>query len=106
MCPYADYGFTEIPARYPTLDGLLDVCGTLAHLASWLYIKLPHGWRLIDNADAGGENLLDSRTAQAEGCHYALPRSTAVARHVLNHTIDFADIEVNVPVQAEAKAVD
>jgi hypothetical protein len=40
---------------------------------------------------------------QADGYPRPLPRSTAVARHVLKHTIDFADV---VPVRAVAKAVD
>jgi hypothetical protein len=53
-----DDGLPELPSRYPTLGAPFDVCETLVHLASWLSMMLPHGWRRpIRIADADGGDV-------------------------------------------------
>ena len=66
IVPIPDDEFLEMPVRYPTLDVPFDVCCAFAHLASWLSMKLPLGWRRpIRIACAGGPDHFDSRAAFA-----------------------------------------
>ena len=58
LVPIIDIGFSELPARYQTLNVPLDVLGSMAQLASWFCLKLPTNWRQpihiagTDSADA------------------------------------------------------
>ncbi len=58
--------FLKCPPYSRTLDVSFDVCGSFAHFASWLSMKLPHGWRRpIRIADAGGRDPVDGSAALA-----------------------------------------
>lgn len=82
----------------------LCICVHGRSRARWLGLHLGHGIRI----HAGGRVEDDARragliTSLITG--WFVPISIALARHFLKHAIDHANVEVNVFIEAGAKAV-